>query len=171
MDIKKIAEDFVEHGVQPSKEQLMDMTQKELYDFTFLVESLKKKAEAEAERKKNYAYIESCIKSNQSVVVIVMKEDGGSEEWIVTPHALQRFVERGPQNCKDILKLLSKDLSKMTSAKASKRHRTASLLNHHFEGAKYYFGRLTGLLYVVVDKNVVKTCHRNESKRWKRKKA
>ena len=158
MDIKELAQKAAE-GIQPTKEQLMEMTQRELYDFTILVEKMKKKLE---QKRKQDKLLEQ-VKEKKSIVV----KCKDNSEWIVTAHAIERFMARGPQGC-DALELITRDLDKLTPARENKRHRAVSLLNHNFEGAKYYFGKCTGLLYLVVNKNVVKTCHKNVSKRWKR---
>ena len=159
MDIKELAENAAK-GIQPTKEQLMDLTQRELYDFTVLVDKLK----AKNEQKKRLDSLKKTLATKKS---IELQSNDGKKTWIVSTHAIERFIERGPQ-CKDVLALIAKDLSLLTPAREkSKKHRAASLFNHNFEGAKYYFGKFTGLLYVVVNKNIVKTCHKNESKRWK----
>jgi hypothetical protein len=44
------------------------------------------------------------------------------------------------------------------------------MMAHRFEHVEYYFGKHTGLLYVVTKNNTIKTVHKNESKRWKRTK-
>ena len=68
----------------------------------------------------------------------------------------------------DLVLGIAKDLAGAADAKQDKKHTLYSLLSHGIEPAAYKFGKCTGMVYVIVKGNVVKTCHRNESQRWER---
>ena len=162
-EMKSLAKKLVSDGVQPSKEQLDSMTGLELYEFSYMVDKLKRQHEREVLRREQLKTVDACVREGKSFQI------QGSRVWTVTPHALVRFIERGPQECKDPLGLMTRDLTNPTPARIPKKGcKLLSLVSHGMEHADYYFGKLTGLLYVVVRGDTIKTVHRNESKRWKR---
>ena len=167
--IKELAHKAAEEGVTLTKEQCMEMSIQDLAQYDFLVEKYKTKLEkAKLEAGSNMACSnmhsleELCLEGQPT------KIEAGNTQYTITPHALKRFIERGPEGCKKLLKLIAKDLDGAVDAKQDCKHTVYSLLSHNIEPAKYKIGKLTGMLYVIIKGNVVKTCHKNESKRWKK---
>ena len=167
--IKELAHKAAEEGVTLTKEQCAEMSMQDLAQYDFLVEKYKAKLEkAKLEAGSNMACSnmrsleELCLEGQPT------KIEAGNTQYTITPHALKRFIERGPEGCKKPLKLIAKDLDGAVDAKQDCKHTVYSLLSHNIEPAKYKIGKLTGMLYVIIKGNVVKTCHKNESKRWKK---
>lgn len=92
MDIKELAENAAK-GIQPTKEQLMDLTQRELYDFTVLVDKLK----AKNDQKKRLDSLKKTLATKKS---IELQSNDGKKTWIVSTHAIERFIEREGQSAK-----------------------------------------------------------------------
>ena len=163
-ELKELAHKAAEEGAVLTKEQCMQMSMQDLAQYDMLVERYRAKLEAGSEPSAldERGREELCL-SGKSVEV-----DAGGAAYVVTPHALKRFIERGPEGCKRPLKLIAKDLAGAADAKQDKKHTLYSLLSHGIEPAAYKFGKCTGMVYVIVKGNVVKTCHRNESQRWER---
>ena len=162
--IKELAHKAAEEGVTLTKEQCMEMSIQDLAQYDFLVEKYKAKLESEssASCSSMRSLEELCFEGQPTVV------EAGNTQYTITPHALKRFIERGPERCKKPLKLIARDLDGAVDAKQDCKHTVYSLLSHNIEPAKYKIGKLTGMLYVIIKGNVVKTCHKNESKRWKK---
>ena len=162
--IKELAHKAAEEGVTLTREQCMEMSMQDLAQYDFLVEKYKAKLEAGSSAAcSNMRSLEELCLEGQPT-----KIEAGGMSYTVTPHALKRFIERGPEGCKKPLKLIAKDLDGAIDAKQDCKHTVYSLLSHNIEPAKYKIGKLTGMLYVIIKGNVVKTCHKNESKRWKK---
>ena len=87
----------------------------------------------------------------------------------ISAHAIERFRER--TGCKksddQISKRLLRFLERSEEAELSKNYyKIVAIINHHFKVAKYYqFGEWV----MVVEGNELKTIHRGEAKRWKKK--
>ena len=162
--IKELAHKAAEEGVTLTKEQCMEMSIQDLAQYDFLVEKYKTKLEAGSNMacSSMRSLEELCFEGQPTVV------EAGNTQYTITPHALKRFIERGPERCKKPLKLIARDLDGAVDAKQDCKHTVYSLLSHNIEPAKYKIGKLTGMLYVIIKGNVVKTCHKNESKRWKK---
>lgn len=162
--IKELAHKAAEEGVTLTREQCMEMSMQDLVQYDFLVEKYKAKLEAEssAASSSTRSLEELCLEGQPAEI------EAGSTLYTVTPHALKRFIERGPEGCKKPLNLIARDLDGAAEAKQDSKHTVYSLLSHSIEPATYKIGKLTGMLYVIVKGNVVKTCHWNESKRWKK---
>lgn len=162
--IKELAHKAAEEGVTLTKEQCMEMSIQDLAQYDFLVEKYKTKLEADNNTTCSnwHSLGEMCLKRKHIEI------EAGNTQYTITPHALKRFIERGPEGCKKPLKLIAKDLDGAVDAKQDCKHTVYSLLSHNIEPAKYKIGKLTGMLYVIIKGNVVKTCHKNESKRWKK---
>ena len=155
--LKHLAEQCALNGSQPTKEQLLDMSIYEMHQFSILVEKIKTKIE-------NENSIKNCLKNRTDLKIST--DDGSS--WILTPHALKRFIERSKYKTDNTLGTIKTDLNKPFKADFSKKHfKINALFNHSFESAEYYFGRTTHLLYVVIDDNVIKTCYNNDGNRFK----
>ena len=165
MDIVSLAKKCAYEGIQPTKDEIMAMSNKDLYDFTYRTEKFKQQKERELTRENVLAQFYNAIKSNQNILI------QASKVWTFTPHAIKRLLERGPSDCIDLLDLLKRDLTDPIPGRFSKRNSKAyQMMTHRFEHTEYYFGKLTGLVYVVTTNNTIKTVHKNESKRWKRTK-
>lgn len=165
MNIVSLAKKCAYEGIQPTKDEIMAMSNKDLYDFTYYTEKFKQQKEHELTRKNVLAQFHNAIKSNQNILI------QASKVWTFTPHAIKRLLERGPSDCIDLLDLLKRDLTDPIPGKFSKKNFKAyQMMTHRFEHTEYYFGKLTGLVYVVTKNNTIKTVHKNESKRWKRTK-
>ena len=167
--IKELAHKAAEEGVTLTKEQCTEMSMQDLAQYDFLVEKYKAKLEkAKLEADNNttcsnwHSLGEMCLKGQHIEI------EAGNIQYTITPHALKRFIERGPERCKKPLELIARDLDGAVDAKQDNKHTLYSLLSHNIEPAKYKIGKLTGMLYVIIKDNVVKTCHKNESKRWKK---
>lgn len=162
--IKELAHKAAEEGVTLTKEQCMEMSMQDLAQYDFLVEKYKAKLEAgsSAACSSTRSLEELCLEGQPAEI------EAGGMLYTVTTHALKRFIERGPEKCKKPLKLIARDLDGAAEAKQDRKHTVYSLLSHSIEPAVYKIGKLTGMLYVIVKGNVVKTCHRNESKRWEK---
>ena len=162
--IKELAHKAAEEGVTLTREQCMEMSIQDLAQYDFLVEKYKAKLEADNNTTCSnwHSLGEMCLKRKHIEI------EAGNTQYTITPHALKRFIERGPEGCKKPLKLIAKDLDGAVDAKQDCKHTVYSLLSHNIEPAKYKIGKLTGMLYVIIKGNVVKTCHKNESKRWKK---
>ena len=162
--IKELAHKAAKEGVTLTKEQCMEMSIQDLAQYDFLVEKYKTKLEADNNTTCSnwHSLGEMCLKGKHIEI------EAGNTQYTITPHALKRFIERGPEGCKKPLKLIAKDLDGAVDAKQDCKHTVYSLLSHNIEPAKYKIGKLTGMLYVIIKGNVVKTCHKNESKRWKK---
>ena len=96
-----------------------------------------------------------------------VKIKGTDRYWHVTKHAIKRFNERTDAlSHKNPNKYLANDLyGSRPATTADAKAKVLALLNHHLEEAEYRFGKHTGILYVIVDGRV-KTCHKNEAKRY-----
>lgn len=165
MDIISLAKKCAYKGIQPTKDEIMAMSNKDLYDFTYYTEKFKQRKERELTRKNILAQFNNAIKSNQNILI------QASKVWTFTPHAIKRLLERGPSDCINLLDLVKRDLTNPIPGRFSKRNFKAyQMMAHRFEHVEYYFGKHTGLLYVVTKNNTIKTVHKNESKRWKRTK-
>lgn len=151
-------------GIQPTKEQLDSMTMAELWKFTELVEKLKRIKEGTSRRMQQLDMLKRLIDVGKK---FCLKSDDG-KNWTLTSHAIHRFLERcnDVDSCYDLIGLLKKDLTNPIPATEKKLDLFFSRMNHK-EETEYRFGSCTGLLYVVVDGHIIKTVHRNESKRWK----
>lgn len=148
-----------------TKEQLLNMSTYEIYQFEMYVKKFKDKYHTKYENEK---LISNALKTNSNLDIITA--DGTN--WILTPHTLKRFISRSKHKytTDDILSCIKSDLNKPFKATFSKkRFKINALLNHDFENAEYYFGKTTHLLYVVIDGNVIKTCHNNDGDRFKLK--
>lgn len=163
-ELKELAHKAAEEGAVLTKEQCMQMSMQDLAQYDMLVERYKAKLEAANEPKAldEHGKMELCL-SGKSIEL-----DANGTTYTITSHALKRFIERGPEGCKRPLKVIAKDLAGAAEAKQDKKHTLYSLLSHGIEPAAYKFGKCTGMVYVIVKGNVVKTCHRNESQRWER---
>lgn len=164
-EMKELAHKAVDEGAVLTKEQCMQMSMQDLAYYDMLVEKYRARAEADSkpEALGEKAKIELCLEEGKCIEI-----DAGGSKYTVTPHALRRFIERGPEGCKKPLDVMARDLVHASEAKQDRKHTVYSLLSHNIEPAEYKLGKLTGMLYVIVKGNVVKTCHRNESKRWER---
>ena len=151
--INELALKAVEEGVNLTKNQCMEMSMQDLVQYDFLVKKYKAALE-----------VKLCLGGQPTKIEV------GSMTYTVIPHALKRFIERGPKGCKKPLSLIARDLDGAVDINQDRKHLVFSLLNHGIEPATYKIGKLTGMLYVIVKDNVVKTCHWNESKRWKKAK-
>lgn len=152
-------------GIQPAKEQLDSMTMAELWKFTELVEKLKQIKEGASRRMQQLDTLRRLVDAGKK---LCLKSDDG-KNWTLTSHAVHRFLERcnDVDSCYDIIGLLKKDLTDPPHATEKKLDLFFSRMDHK-EDAEYRFGSCTGLLYVVVGGHIIKTVHRNESKRWMR---
>jgi hypothetical protein len=160
--LKQLAKQCALNCSQLTKEQLLDMSMYEIYQFEILVKKFKDKHHTKHENEK---LIHNALKTNSSLDIT--STDGTN--WILTPHALKRFMSRSKYTTTDdILACIKSDLNKPFKATFSKAcFKVNALLNHDFKNAEYYFGKTTHLLYVIVDGNVIKTCHNNDSDRFK----
>lgn len=165
MDIISLAMKCAYSGIQLTKDEIMAMSNKDLYDFTYHTEKFKQQKERELTRENVLAQFHDAIKSNQNILI------QASKVWTLTPHAIKRLLERGPSDCKNLLDLVKRDLTNPIPGRFSKRkYKTYQMMAHGFEHVEYYFGKRTGLVYVVKKNNIIKTVHKNESKRWERTK-
>lgn len=118
----------------------------------------------------NKSITEQCLpimKLHEEDGTIDVKIKGTDQYWHVTKHAIKRFNERTDAlSHENPTRYLAKDLhgSKLATT-ADAKAKVLALLNHHLENAEYRFGKHTGILYVIVDGRV-KTCHKNEAKRY-----
>lgn len=151
-------------GIQPTKEQLDSMTMAGLWKFTKLVEKLKQVKEGTSRRMQQLDMLRRLADAGKK---FGFKSDDG-KNWTLTPHAIHRFLERcnDVDSCYDLVGLLKKDLTNPPCATENKLDLLFSRMSHR-EEAECRFGSCTGLLYAVVSGHIVKTVHRNESKRWK----
>jgi hypothetical protein len=161
--LKHLAEQCALNDYQLTKEQLLDMSMHEIYKFEMYVKKFKDKYHTKYENEK---LICNALKTNSSLDIT--SADGTN--WILTPHAIKRFISRSKYKINDdILACIKSDLNKPFKADFSKKHfKINALLNHNFVSAEYYFGKTTHLLYVVIDGNVIKTCHNNDGDRFKK---
>jgi hypothetical protein len=160
--LKHLAEQCALNSSQPTKEQLLDMSTYEMYQLEMYIKKFKDKYHTKHENEK---LICNTLKTNSNLNIT--SADGTN--WILTPHALKRFISRSKYtNTDNILACIKSDLNRPFKATFSKKHfKVNALLNHDFENAEYYFGKTTHLLYVVIDGNVIKTCHNNDGDRFK----
>ena len=87
----------------------------------------------------------------------------------ISAHAIERFRERtgSKKNDKSIQKRLLFFLNKSTEVELSKGYyRSIAIINHNFKVATYY---QYGEWIMVVESNELKTIHRGEAKRWRKK--
>ena len=83
----------------------------------------------------------------------------------ITSHSVIRFLQRsGEEPSKWIIGYLNDLLMDTMEVAVRDDSKVKQLLNHDMADAKYYFNVKTGFIFVVVD-GIVKTVHRNESKR------
>ncbi len=162
--LKQLAEQCALNGSLLTKEQLLDMSTYEIYQFETYVKRLKDKYHTKYENEK---LISNALKTNTSLNITSV--DGTN--WILTSHALKRFISRSNFKTTDnILACIKSDLNKPSKATFSKaRFKVSALLNHNFEKVEYYFGKTTHLLYVVINGNIIKTCY-NDGGRFKKSK-
>jgi hypothetical protein len=160
--LKHLAEQCALNGSQPTKEQMLDMSMYEMYQFEIYVNKFKDKYYTKYENEK---LISNALKTNSNLDIT--SADGTN--WILTPHAIKRFISRSKYKINDdILSCIKSDFNKPFKADFSKKHfKVNALLNHNFVSAEYYFGKTTHLLYVVIDGNVIKTCYNNDGNRFK----
>lgn len=162
--LKQLAKQCALNGSLLTKEQLLDMSTYEIYQFEMHVKRLKDKYHTKYKNEKNEKLINNALKTNSSLNITSV--DGTN--WILTSHALKRFISRSNFKTTDnILACIKSDLNKPLKATFSKaRFKVRALLNHNFEKAEYYFGKTTHLLYVVINGNIIKTCY-NDGGRFK----
>jgi hypothetical protein len=159
--LKHLAEQCALNDCQPTKEQLLDMSMHEIYKFEMYVKKFKDKYHTKYENEK---LICNALKTNSNLDIT--SADGTN--WILTPHAIKRFISRSKYKTTDnILSCIKSDLNKPFKATFSKAcYNVSALLNHNFEKVEYYFGKTTHLLYVVINGNIIKTCY-NDGGRFK----
>lgn len=163
-ELKETAKRFVEAGELPAKDWIMSLSWAELAMYTAFVEKSKEKAEKLKIQTQHEKLVNDCIETGEELHL----QTPHRLTWILSSHALRRFIERAPKSYSDPICCLEKDLDNPIPAKfTSKRKHGFALCRHNFEEATYWFGKVTGMLYVMVG-NRVKTCHRNEAKYWKR---
>ena len=165
-NIKELAKKTAFSNYVPSDAELQSMTYKQRHDFESLVKNLKIQPCTPPTRIQRFNTISKSIAKNKPINIV----SNSGEHFKISPHAIQRFLERCPTaaSCNNIFALIKKDLSHLKPAFENEHDLFMSKLSHNFENAKYAFGGITGLLYVIINKNIVKTIHRNESGRWKR---
>lgn len=164
--IKELAKKVAFDNYVPSNAEIQSMTYKQCHDFKSLVKHLKIQPYTPPTRIQQLNTIRKSIAKNKPISIV----SNSGECFKISPHAMQRFLERCPMvdSCNNIFALIKKDISHLKPAFENENDLFMSRLSHDFENAKYAFGGITGLLYVIIDGNTVKTIHRNESGRWKR---
>ena len=90
--IKELAHKAAEEGVTLTREQCMEMSMQDLAQYDFLVEKYKAKLEAGSSAAcSNMRSLEELCLEGQPT-----KIEAGGIPYTVTPHALKRFIQRGP---------------------------------------------------------------------------